>query len=57
MYVFIIYFYINIVDLQCRVNFCYKQSGLAMHLYMFFFIFFSITVYPRMLNIVPCALQ
>ena len=28
-----------------------------MYIYIFFFIFFSIMVYYRILNIAPCALQ
>ena len=34
-----------------------QQSDSVIHIYTFFFIFFSITVYHRMLNIVPCAIQ
>ena len=34
-----------------------EQSDSATHMYMFFFIFFSIMVYLRILNIVPCAIQ
>ena len=32
-----------------------QQSDSVIHLYTFFFIFFSIMVYARILNIVPCA--
>ena len=34
-----------------------QQSDSVIHIYTFFSVFFSIMVYPRMLNIVPCALQ
>ena len=34
-----------------------QQSDSVMHRYIFFFIFFSIMVYYRILNIVPCAIQ
>ena len=32
-----------------------QHSDSVIHIYTFFFIFFSIMVYPRILNIVPCA--
>ena len=34
-----------------------KQSDSVICMYTFFFLFFSIMVYPRTLNIVPCAIQ
>ena len=34
-----------------------QQSDSVIHIYTFFFIFFSIMVYRRMLNIVPCVMQ
>ena len=34
-----------------------QKSGSIIHIYTFFFIFFSIMVYHRILNIVPCAIQ
>ena len=37
--------------------FAVKQSDSVTHIYTLFFIFFSIMVYLRTLNIVPCALQ
>ena len=55
--------YWSIIDFQCCVNFCYTAKWSAIHIYMyifahtFFFMFFSIMIYYRMLNIVPCALQ
>ena len=33
-----------------------EQSDSVIHVYTFFFIFFSIMVYHRILNIVPCAI-
>ena len=43
----------SVVDLQCCVNFCYTAKWFGYtHIYTFF-IFFSIMVYPRILNIVP----
>ena len=32
-----------------------QQSDSVIHIYTFFFIFFSIMVYHRILNIVPCV--
>jgi len=32
-------------------------SDSVIHIHTFLFIFFSIMVYPRILNIVPCAIQ
>ena len=49
-------FYWSIVDLQHCVNFCRIGKWLT-YTYIFFFIFFSIIVYHRILNIVPCAIQ
>ena len=34
-----------------------QQSDSVICIYTFFYIFFSIVVYQRMLNIVPCAIQ
>ena len=34
-----------------------QQSDSFIHIHTLFFILFSITVYRRILNIVPCALQ
>ena len=34
-----------------------QQSDSVIHTYTFFFIFFSIMAYPRILSIVPCAAQ
>ena len=34
-----------------------QQSDSVIHMYTFFFILFSIMVYHRILNIVPCAVQ
>ena len=34
-----------------------QQSDSGIHTYSFFFIFFSIMVHHRILNIVPCAIQ
>ena len=34
-----------------------QQSDSFIHRYTFFFIFFSIMVYHRILDIVPCAIQ
>ena len=53
------FFFFNwsIVDLQYCVNFCYTVKLISViHTYTFF-IFFSIMVYHRILNIVPCAIQ
>uniref|UniRef100_A0A8C6AKA5 CBY1 interacting BAR domain containing 2 n=1 Tax=Monodon monoceros TaxID=40151 RepID=A0A8C6AKA5_MONMO len=46
------------VDLQCCANlFCTAKCLSFTHTTFFFKIFFSIMVYPRRSNIVPCALQ
>ena len=34
-----------------------QQTDSVIHIYTFIFIFFSIMVYYRILNIVPCAIQ
>ena len=34
-----------------------QQSESVIHIHVFFFIFFSMMVYSRILNTVPCALQ
>ena len=46
--------YVCIVDLQCCVSF---WCTAVIHLYIFFFIFFSIMVYYRILDILPYAIQ
>ena len=43
--------------LPCNINYCCTGKWLSYHIYMFFFIFFSIIVYHRIWNIVPCAIQ
>ena len=35
----------------------YNKVTSYTHIYILFFIFFSIMVYHRILNIVPCAIQ
>ena len=44
-------------DLQCCVNFCYTAKWFGYTYTNIFFIFFSIMIYYRILNIVPCATQ
>jgi len=34
-----------------------QQSDSVLHMYTFFFIFFSTVIYHRILNTVPCAIQ
>ena len=47
------FFYWSMVDLQCCANLCSTEKWFGYtHIYTFF-IFFSIMVYPRILNIVP----
>ena len=44
----------NVVNLQCRVCFCCTAKWFN---FMYLYICFSIMVYYRILNIVPCAVQ
>ena len=47
-----------VADLQCCVNFCCTAKWSShTYIYTFFFIFFSIRVCHRILNIVLCAIQ
>ena len=48
--------YYSRLDLQCSLNTCCVAKWLS-YTYVFFFIFFSIMVYHRILKIVPCAVQ
>ena len=50
-------FYSSIVDLQYCVNFYCMAKQLGIHMYTFFFIFFSIMVYHRILTIISCTRQ
>ena len=52
---FLLTFYWTTVTLQCCVISAVQQNDLVIYMYMFFFIFFSIVVYSRILNGVPCA--
>ena len=45
----------SIVNLQCCINFYYIAMWFS-YTVLFFFIFFSIMIYYRILNIVPCAI-
>ena len=51
----------TVVDLQYCVSFRCRQNDSVTHtliyIYPFFFRFFSITAYYKILNIVPCAIQ
>ena len=51
------FFYRCTVDLQCCVSLRHMAKWLVIHIQIniFFFIFFSITIYYRVLNIVPYA--
>ena len=47
---------------QCCVNFyftrkCFSSLSIYIHTHTFFFLFFPIMVYYRILSIVPCAIQ
>ena len=44
-----------IVESQCCVNYCCTAKWFS-YTYIFIFIFFSIMVYHRTLNMVPCAI-
>ena len=50
---------LHIFDVQCCISFWCEQSDSIMHVgsYTYFFIFFSILVYYRVLSIVPSAIQ
>ena len=56
---FLILFYFIEVQLTYNVVFisAVQQSDSVIHIYTFFFIFFSIIFYHRILDIVPCAIQ
>ena len=47
--------YSRIVNLQCCVNKCYTAEDSVILITTFLFIFFSITVHHRILNIIPCV--
>ena len=49
-------FYCSLVDIRYCVSFCCTAKWFS-HTYVYIFIFFSIMVYHRMLNRVPCATQ
>ena len=59
-FMFII-FLLNLIlqkyNVQCCLISAGEQSDWVVNIYTLFFIFFSIMVYHRMLNIVPCAIQ
>ena len=61
LFLFILFFftfYSTLVDWQYYVNLCCTAKWLSFtHMYCLFKIFFSIMVYPRRLDIVPCAVQ
>ena len=50
-------FYSSIVIYSVVLISAVQQSDSVIHIYTFFFVFFSIVVYHRILNIVPCAIQ
>ena len=50
------FLYWSIVDLQCVSFWCTAKWFSCTCIHIFFFIFFSIMVYYRVLNIVPCAI-
>ena len=47
----------SIVDLRCCVNFSVQQSDPVIHTDILFLMLSSIMVYPKRLDIVPCAIQ
>ena len=54
------FFHWSGVDLQCRAGFTYTAkwfSDAYLYTYLFFFRFFSIIAYYKILNIIPCAIQ
>lgn len=54
---FLLFFYWSILDLQYFIHFCSIAKWFSYtHIHILFCIF-SIMVYPRILNIVPCATQ
>ena len=55
--IFKIYFIEGLLIYNVVLISAVQQSDSVIHIYTFFFIFFSIMLYPRVLNIVPCAIQ
>ena len=55
------FFFIFFIEVELIYNVvatsAVQQSDSVIHTYTFFFILFSVMVYPRILNIVPCAMQ
>ena len=55
---FCLFFYWSIVNIWCCVSFwCRAKWFSYTYIYILFFIFFSIIVYYKILNIVPCAIE
>ena len=50
-----LFFYWSIIDLICCTNLCYIAEWLSYTYIYILFILFSIMVYHRILNIVPCV--
>ena len=54
---FLFFLFFCRVDLQLLLVSTEQQNDLGIHIYTFFNILFSIMVYHRSLNILPCAVQ
>ena len=52
------FYFIEVVDLQCYVDFFFLYSKVTqLYVYIHIYVFFTIVVCRRILNIVPCAIQ
>ena len=56
-----VFFFFFFIDVKLNYNVVLitdiQQSDSVIHIYTFFFIFFSIMVYHRIFNVVSCAIQ
>ena len=51
------FFFLSMLIIHCGIKLLLYSKVTQLHIYIFFFMFFSDMVYHRILNIVPCAIQ